>query len=606
MECLGDFCNLLKHCLCAFGFRANVAWYNLIGDFLNILKAFIGTNYQALPFAFHNSGLVFGIIGLFVIATLTDHCIHLLVKSKYRVIEIACNEERDAGAAEHDVMMLRKRLERTVGYGDVAKKAYGRWCYVLTQFLVWFTQYATCISYFIFIGNTVIEIFPLKIYHHNETLNDSLAIHDQERVREGIPMLALEKVIRGKRQADYSLYLDGFQDIPLLIYDNISSLLDNTTNSLFNVSSTTVMSTTSDALWNGTSTMSSDNLTTAIMDTTTVTAPFRPITINTAPDLRFVMMFPVPFFILTSLLRRLRFLSPLSSLASLALFVGALCVVVFLAHDFQVAEEVHLFKLATLPLFLGQVISAYEGIGCLIPIHSSMEGNRHLFPAFLHANVYIVFAILCTFGSLGYLRYGEGVSQIIVENIKQHSVKSTFVDVTLIISVLFTYPLQCFPVIEIMETYIFGSGRICGPPLEHRLEYDEIGNGTSVQDQDTRGILTSQSADIEFHASQVSIIVPQTVPAYRRNILRVLITLSVMGIAILMRNSYAYLNVFSGAVGCSALSFILPCVIHIKLCNPSKAHLVKDITIVSLAVLSSLLAVGQVLYYLATGKAGTG
>jgi len=32
-------------------------WYTYIGDFINTLKAFIGTNYQSLPFAFANSGL---------------------------------------------------------------------------------------------------------------------------------------------------------------------------------------------------------------------------------------------------------------------------------------------------------------------------------------------------------------------------------------------------------------------------------------------------------------------------------------------------------------------------------------------------------------------
>jgi len=32
-------------------------WYTYLGDFFNTFKAFIGTNYQSLPFAFSNSGL---------------------------------------------------------------------------------------------------------------------------------------------------------------------------------------------------------------------------------------------------------------------------------------------------------------------------------------------------------------------------------------------------------------------------------------------------------------------------------------------------------------------------------------------------------------------
>ena len=88
-----------------------------------------------------------------------------------------------------------------------------------------------------------------------------------------------------------------------------------------------------------------------------------------------------------------------------------------------------------------------------------MIGSRHLLPYYIHINVYFVFVILCTFGTLGYLRYGDDVSQLIVEKITQHTTMSIIVDVTLVISVLFTYPLQCFPVIEILESYLFQNGK---------------------------------------------------------------------------------------------------------------------------------------------------
>ena len=87
-----------------------------------------------------------------------------------------------------------------------------------------------------------------------------------------------------------------------------------------------------------------------------------------------------------------------------------------------------------------------------------MEGNRHLFPYFLHACVYFVCIILSAFGLIGYLRYGENVQQLVVLSIPQHSILSVFIDITLIVSVLFTYPLQCYPVIEIFESYIFAPG----------------------------------------------------------------------------------------------------------------------------------------------------
>ena len=53
--------------------RPDVKAYHYVGDFFNILKAFIGTNYQALPFAFQNSGVIVSLHCLF-----SYLCIHSL------------------------------------------------------------------------------------------------------------------------------------------------------------------------------------------------------------------------------------------------------------------------------------------------------------------------------------------------------------------------------------------------------------------------------------------------------------------------------------------------------------------------------------------------
>ncbi len=56
-------------------------------------------------------------------------------------------------------------------------------------------------------------------------------------------------------------------------------------------------------------------------------------------------------------------------------------------------------------------------------------------------------------------RYGEDVKQLITLSIKQHTPLSIAVDITLIISVLFTYPLQCYPVITLLEKYLLALGK---------------------------------------------------------------------------------------------------------------------------------------------------
>ena len=95
----------------------------------------------------------------------------------------------------------------------------------------------------------------------------------------------------------------------------------------------------------------------------------------------------------------------------------------------------------------------------VIPIESSMEGNRHNFSNFLHGGIGLISVVLASFGVLGYMKYGEHTPQIITQALPPNSVVSIIVNATLMFAVIFTYPLQVFPVTEIMEGYIFSEGK---------------------------------------------------------------------------------------------------------------------------------------------------
>lgn len=44
-----------------------------------MVKGSLGTGILAMPFAFKNGGLVFGILGTLLVAMIYAHCVHLLV-----------------------------------------------------------------------------------------------------------------------------------------------------------------------------------------------------------------------------------------------------------------------------------------------------------------------------------------------------------------------------------------------------------------------------------------------------------------------------------------------------------------------------------------------
>lgn len=83
-----------------------------------------------------------------------------------------------------------------------------------------------------------------------------------------------------------------------------------------------------------------------------------------------------------------------------------------------------------------------------------MAENRHRFPLYLHFAIGGLSVILACFGLLGYAVYGEGVEQIVTESFPD-GVLILVVRCLLCFAILLTYPLQIFPVIEIVEGWLF-------------------------------------------------------------------------------------------------------------------------------------------------------
>ena len=85
-----------------------------------------------------------------------------------------------------------------------------------------------------------------------------------------------------------------------------------------------------------------------------------------------------------------------------------------------------------------------------------MAENRHRFPMYLHFAVGSLSVILGCFGVLGYTVYGEDVNQIVTESFPS-GLLIQVVRCLLCFAILLTYPLQVFPVIEIIEGWLFDS-----------------------------------------------------------------------------------------------------------------------------------------------------
>ena len=83
-----------------------------------------------------------------------------------------------------------------------------------------------------------------------------------------------------------------------------------------------------------------------------------------------------------------------------------------------------------------------------------MAENRHRFPLYLHLTIILVSLILGGFGILGYFVYGSAVAQIVTESMPS-GILIQIVRGLLCFAILFTYPLQLFPIVRIIESCLF-------------------------------------------------------------------------------------------------------------------------------------------------------
>lgn len=162
------------------------------------------------------------------------------------------------------------------------------------------------------------------------------------------------------------------------------------------------------------------------------------------------VLMPVPLLCAIALLRSIRSLGPFSMLANVALLFGFLAVAWYIAMHFRWQYTLPSWR--TYPLFFGQMTAALEGIGLVIPVETSMK-DPSKFPFVLRTALIILTVVLMTVGTLGYMTFGAGTKSIILLNFVQTPLVNV-VKFILILGILFTYPLQIFPVFQLAEAWV--------------------------------------------------------------------------------------------------------------------------------------------------------
>ncbi|KNC52269.1 aromatic and neutral amino acid transporter [Thecamonas trahens ATCC 50062] len=167
----------------------------------------------------------------------------------------------------------------------------------------------------------------------------------------------------------------------------------------------------------------------------------------------FFLVAMVPGVLLLSLIQDMSKLVPFSLAADAVLLFGFVVITARALDQMAFAPppdgDVVLANWSSFALFFGVVVSGFEGIALVVPMESNMGLAPATFTRLLTLCIVVVSLIFMLFGVLGYLAFGSAVEDVLTLNIEPTPLLNV-VTLCICLGVVFTYPLQLFPVIDIV------------------------------------------------------------------------------------------------------------------------------------------------------------
>ncbi|XP_012281912.1 proton-coupled amino acid transporter-like protein pathetic isoform X2 [Orussus abietinus] len=169
-------------------------------------------------------------------------------------------------------------------------------------------------------------------------------------------------------------------------------------------------------------------------------------------DVRQYMAMLLPFLLIFSLVRNLKYLTPFSMVANVLMATGMGIAFFYIFSDLpSVSERPNFSSWSQLPLFFGTAIFALEGIGVVMPLENNMKTPTHFIgcPGVLNIGMFFVVLLYSTVGFFGYLKYGDQTEATITINLPQ-DIAAQSVKVMIAVAIFLTYGLQFYVPMEII------------------------------------------------------------------------------------------------------------------------------------------------------------
>ena len=145
--------------------------------------------------------------------------------------------------------------------------------------------------------------------------------------------------------------------------------------------------------------------------------------------------------------------------------------VTIFGYDFGRLRDVHesanSWRMRGIPLFFGIAVFAFEGIGMVLPVETSMKEPER-FGGVLRKTMALLTTIFMLVGAISYGAYGEETEDIILFSLPQADKLVQTVQILYCLGIFMTLPVMLFPALRILERYSYYRTWFRGQQKIHR------------------------------------------------------------------------------------------------------------------------------------------
>lgn len=183
---------------------------------------------------------------------------------------------------------------------------------------------------------------------------------------------------------------------------------------------------------------------------------------TTASSSLTLIMLQILLYTPLSWVRRIEYFALTNLFADVLILFG---IVYILTYTVQTLENAPVksatwtnFNSTSWAMLLGTAVYCFEGIGLILPIYDAMDDNiKHKFPRILSYTMLFLVTLFSMFAGLVYAAFGDNTQSVVTLNLPSahDSIATMSVQITYSLALVFTYPLMLYPVVKILEGYIF-------------------------------------------------------------------------------------------------------------------------------------------------------